>query len=230
MNSKFKITTVATTLAAACIGVMAGPIGINFDHLGVVNDQSGVPIEGPFKEQNVTIKGAYAYAPGMLDGFNDPGPEEPLSGFIANRGRPVEGAPGSGNPGTISIELDEFYTSKNQFFKSVSMKMWSPGEITISWLNAALDKIESKKPTFGGATTVWSTILTPSASAAEAPWNQLTRVASLSITAGDGVLALDDLSIELTAGTTSPAPEPASYALVAVALIAAGAASRSRHG
>jgi PEP-CTERM motif len=223
MTSLFRTTALAAVLAATSFGVLAGPIEINFNSLGVVDGPTGVPKAGPFTDQNVTVTGAFAYAPGMLDELeNDPKPNNTTSGFIANRGR-------GSNPGVITIELGDVYTNAGRYFQSVSMKMWSPGQITIQWLNAAGSVLGTKNPTFGGAANDWNTILTPSSTDTGLPWDQL-AVERLSISAGNGVLAVDDLSIQLTAGSTipNPAPEPASFALVGLALVAAGAASRRR--
>ena len=60
-------------------------------------------------------------------------------------------------------------------------------------------------------------------------FNPLMQFDRLEFSSGIAVLGLDNLSITLTAaGGGGTAPEPASYALVGLALLAAGTASRRR--
>lgn len=220
MTSIFRTTALAALVALSASGVFASTISLNFDSLGVDNSSNGVPVAGPFTDQDVTVSGGFAYAPLMLDPGQDVAPAVGTSsGFIANQNRdPL------GTPQPITISLGTGLIGNDLFFKSITLRVFSPGAIRIGWSIG----IESKSIQLysGQGVTEWASATVPTD--VNLPWLQSDRVSSVSLFADTAVFGIDNLTIALTGDIPSRVPEPGSYALVGLALLAAGAASRRR--
>ena len=163
------------------------------------------------------MKNAYVYADNMLDDLTDQMPGNGSDGgFIMNRSRdPL-------SLSSIEISLGPLLGS-GQFFQSLTAKVFSPAKIEISWFKVGDATPYTRVLSDGTQQNLWSDSIQGT------PWDATDQVERISISAGQGAFGIDNLLINLTGDTKpNPAPEPASYALVGLALLAAGAATRRR--
>ena len=224
MTSAFRTTALAAALAAFSCGALADAVVLDFTSLG----QQAFEAKAPIRVQEVDgffFTGAYAYDTRMLTA-KDPEPSGGKGGgYLLNSGR-------DSKTGDIVISLkdpkaaiakganaaDKF---ANQFFESISFSLFSSGAPIVSYTTAKGGLVTAEL-THGSSMLLWSfgNVLKDIS-----PSDQVT---SLVFSAGGDFIGLDDLKITLTDGGNpgGNVPEPASYALVGLALLAAGSASR----
>ncbi len=238
MTSTFLKATVAAALGAWSMTVAAAPVLLDFEALG---QQALLGERNPIAVRNIAgfnISGAFAYHTAMLnDRDNAPFPSR-TGGFLINRSRLADTA-------SIVVSLDELVEPAargvaaaaalpapnvfpGQYFKEVSVLMYTLADRP---LLVAMNDDGSKSVTIelspSDGTKFWSS---------NGPYlfeadDMLTR---LEFRSAGAVLGIDDLLITLTDpgnggnGGNNGVPEPASYALVGLALLAAGSAKRRK--
>ena len=224
MTSTFRRSAVAFTLACSANLAMADAATIDFDSLKLGTQPVGVSTQ--FQSSGFLFSGAYAWSDAIMDPdplANDPKPSTPGKGtYIVNR-------PKNSSAGEILISLRSDLIGK-VFFQSISFNGYSYGDETTSPLTVT---------GLGGITELTRQLSNPGGSIAWRESVQATdfletdSISSIRLSAGTAAFGIDDLTINvygrLTDGSgPNPAPEPASYALVGLALLAAGAATRRR--
>ncbi len=229
MTTKFRSTALATALVAFSVGALAGPVMFEGPW------EKGVAAKDPpvefLAEGGFTFTGAWGYKAGMFMA-NDVLPkawdlsQSPIkcadasgefsealcntTGFIMNRARGEKAQ-------IIRVDVDP---KRLQYIENVSIRLYheTPTGATVTARNAAggFENFENITP----GNLVWTS------------WNSAVKLANattLEFNFGEAyVLGLDNLDITLSAapGGGATVPEPASYALVGLALLAAGAARR----
>ncbi len=232
MTSAFRTTALAAALAAFSWGAAAAPvtlISLNFEEQG----QAALAAEAPVlvsEVLDVFFDGAWGYEWNMLTA-KDPMPtDDNTGGFLINRSRDIN------TTSDIVVSLEDLTLAAaraagvasaypGQFFKSISFSLFSAGlRPTLSYTDAkGLQQTINLTP--GSNDMLWSNGNGPY------DFNPLDQVTTLVFSAQGAVFGLDDLEITLTDGNPGGGgnvPEPTSYALVGLALLAAGSASRRR--
>jgi len=226
MTTAFRTTALAVAMAAFSCGALADPVVLNFDALG----KAAVEANAPIRVQEVDgffFTGAYAYDTRMLTS-KDPEPVGGQSGgYLLNSGRDAKTA-------NIVISLTDPNAAvargngadskfAGQYFESISFSLFSSSDPTVSYTTAK-GVLVTTELTKGSTMLLWSF------NNALKDIADSDQVTSLVFSAGGGYLGLDDMKITLTDGGNpgGNVPEPASYALVGLALLAAGSASRRR--
>lgn len=131
--------------------------------------------------------------------------------YLANRadgGSPL-------NDITISLASGAF---DGQYFKTLTLRLFSSAAVSAKAGNQVITPAST-----GSFTGEWDT------SPVTFDLSALGSVRSFSLSAASGVFGIDNLDFTLSATTVPPggnAPEPASFALVGLALLAAGTATR----
>lgn len=243
MKSAFRITALAATWAVLACSANAAPVEIRFDFedLGQAATDKLTPQRADYSSTGLRISGGWVYDYNMLGkGLKPTETEFTLEdssnqgGFLVNRARdaitqPIEfsiaGYPGryftslsyraftaADSPGATGYTADP---KDPGLFKAITAggKTWIPGYTA----NVAKTLTASTLNDPAWLTTTFDS------------QDQIVRVVFSS--ADSGLLGLDDLVINLSDASTSGGnnvPEPAGYALVGLALLAAGAAGRSR--
>lgn len=221
MTTAFLKSTAAAALVMLSLGAQADAVTLNFD--GLLANESG-PVAATNSE-GFSFTGAYVWesrfsATGPTS--SDPIPDDSNSGngFIANRSQTTDGL-------TIGMNLLAV-PNVTRYIRSITFDMFVPADTPFAYGYA------------GGSTTAAATIAAPTFSVgtgkAWIPGQLLdfgadSRVSRLEFGgSGQGTIGLDNLIIQFTASDIGggTVPEPASYALVALALLAAGGASRRR--
>jgi len=226
-------TAAAVALTLASLGAHATAVVINFESLkdqvlGNPPTTPAAPLAVGSLVNNFALTGAWAYAYAMLERgvfSNDPVPssQEPATGdvFIANKSRidPSGVVALSWGGGDFrgwklkSITFDLFVSAVTPFVygltssgAQIAPRIFTPGDGKQAWiLNQLVD--------FGDSSEV-----------SELRFGATDGSAS-------GVLGMDNLRLEWTSGSIGgggTVPEPASFGLVALALLGAGVASRRR--
>lgn len=232
MRTLFRTTALAAAMAAFSIGAAALPTTIDLDlrPLGQAAADAHRPVEvGHFA--NMYFKNLWAFRSDMWTG-SDPKPGDNSPGtYVANRGRndftakdiiiSLEG-PGGG-AGAGASGKDSF---PGQFFQSISFRIFSSADpLEIFWAGADGKELGSTPVTPGSTDLLWSPRQTYN-------FNPLQEVRQLRLSASGATIGLDSLQITLTEASTGggggSVPEPASYALVGLALLGAAAAGRRR--
>ena len=234
MTSALRRTALTAALVALSGSALADVVvSIDFNDLGSKLGPNDAPVELR-TERDFNFSGAFLYAPGMLKA-GDPKPDDltGVGGFLSNVNR------GGTTFNSIVLSLESLILAAtktaapggpsaasafpNQFISAISFSLFTDSNSPrVSYVDTN-NQAKSQSPT-GGGTGLW----------AKNAFNfdPLDQVSTLTFTAGAGFFALDNLSITLTAagngGGGGNAPEPAGYALVGLALLAAGSASRRR--
>jgi len=220
MTSIFRTTALAAALAAASFGVMANPVAISYEKLelttpGNTASSSGQPVQVTALE-GFNFRNAWAYRSGMPGGIGSDTPSSTAGDFLLSVSRTSAFE-------DLEISLSDAY--KGRFFQSLKTYIFSPATITLTW--------------FHGQTEMGFDRLSPQQGPIEwnlwepgTPWTETQAIDRIVISAGSSsYVGLQDISISLTGtSVTDPSrvPEPASYALVGLALLAATAATRRR--
>lgn len=228
MTSMFRTTALAAALAFGWIGAQAAPVPINFDFFGDQASSTKVPVAiGTIKE--FQFSNAFAYRPDMLG--SDPAfpdlqaPGGTTGTFVMNDDRIPD------NPYVaIQIKLTGSYVTYGEYFESVAMDIFSLGNVSVSWFKKGNDSNKADG-TFGLSNAVdgrWNPVKNST------NWDATAQIDRIQFSAGDAAyFGIQGLRVGLTTGSRpdpnpNPAPEPAGYALVGLALLAAGAATRRR--
>lgn len=221
MSTTIRKIALAVASAAMSLGVQAAPTTVNFDALW------GSPLPASPKPITVDVlsglqfSGATAYLGSLLGVEEGAKPTVPTNeGIVMNRAPDPKA--GDGTPGAVG-DLGISLTAKNTYFTSMTFDYGVSGVVRfILWSgNAATTPIEL---TGSGAGMAWNQIEDLS------KYFVGTRVNRIEFeSAGSSPFALDNLTFDTrTTDVGGNVPEPASYALVALALLAAGGASRRR--
>lgn len=223
MHFTVRIVALTAALVAVAPAAVAAQVELNFDEFSTARQPVAV---GAL--QGLQFTGAYGYGASML-GSQDPENLDFASadkgGFVLNKQR------GQSSTDIILtlVQNAARTTAANPtvFFQAITFNLWTKG--TVSNGNANPNKLiatgangdVSRDMTPGGL-DIWTTQpLTFS-------FDPLNQVTSLRFTAGTAAFALDDMVVTLTNAPGPSVPEPASFGLVGLALLAAGAASRRK--
>jgi hypothetical protein len=220
--------TAAATLAVLSLGAQASAVTLDFNSL--IPAGATAPVAVGTSQVGFTFSGAYAWNTGIATETNDPKPGDlsNTSGFIVNKNRGADA-------GDIELLLSGSNTGK--FFKLLSFDLFvtqtTPVVEAHSVVNGVDHLIESFSLTPGDGNKLWSTASLREFTALEQVNRLVIGTRSGTPPAPDfGILGMDNLNIDFIASTNGggggTAPEPASYALVGIALLAAGTASRRR--
>ena len=177
------------------------------------------PVEVLGQVPGFKFSGAFAYSYDMVKSTSGdvvrPGDNSNTGGFIINRNRGVT------EPLTLILSLDDG-VYPGRYFTGIQFDVYTNSSNPKVTAVLASGAREEKELTPGDGANLWTRnpLITFDA------LSQVTRL-EFSTTLGGGI-GLDNLSITLSAGSDGTVPEPGSYALVGVALLAAGAARRRK--
>lgn len=248
MKSALQLTAAASLLAMFSLGAAAAPtiVSLDFDKEGdqALGNPPSVP-SGPVKVEyvsGITFSGAWAYKFGMFKA-GDVVPSEidqngnvftcgspPLpsggsacneSGYISNRDRPSNG----GSILTLTLDPSVYV---GLYIKSLSFDIWHNGDPSSAPISIRFVDKSTGTPDYqdwlniSAGDKLWST---PAPEAVGLP-----KATSIEFDFGASALGLDNLKITVDGPGAPPpsVPEPGSYALVGLALLAAGAARRRK--
>ena len=231
MHTKIRTIALAAALTALTPAAFAEAVTLGFDDFSGATESSAVGTV-----QGLVFQGAYGYNAALLDTLyaQDSGYPDNLArvseargGFVLNKQLGKEST-----DITISLEQNPAARSTSSvFFSSIAFSIWTNGSTPIGGSNpnkltAIGDNgVEIVYPLNDGGLDVWILGSSP------INFNPLDHITSLRFTAGSGAsFALDDLLVTLSdsTGPGNNAPEPASFGLVGLALLGAGAASRRK--
>lgn len=223
MHFTLRIVALSAALCAVTPAAIAAQVVLNFNEYATVTTPQSVGAT-----QGLQFQGAFGYGVDMLDANLDTGlgflkdASADRGGFVLNKQR--------GQSSTdIVLTLAQSGVSTTAaasavFFQSISFNFWTRGTANSNLLFATGANGIVETSITGGGQDFWS----------NAPltfnFDPLEQVTALRFTAGGVPFALDDMTVTLTTATDpgGNVPEPASYGLVGVALLAAGAASRRK--
>lgn len=227
MHFTARIIALTASLSALAPAAIAAQVELNFNEFSTTTEPVAVDVL-----QGLQFRGAFGYGVSML-GIQDPENLDYASdgkgGFLLNKQRGqsatdivltlVQNAAGTKGVSALTA-------SPAVFFQAITFNLWTKGTVTSG--NPNPNKLiatgasgpVSRDMTPGGL-DIWTT------QPLTFNFDPLDQVTSLRFTAGTAAFALDDMVVTLT-GAPGTAPEPASYGLVGVALLAAGAASRRK--
>jgi hypothetical protein len=223
MHSTLRITALAAALSVLMPAAHAAAVPVDFDALGIVASNQNAPQEF-LGVGSLHFSNAFVYGVDMLLTtdiselqINSGG----RGGLLLNRGR---GTSASTQPILISLAQSTAASAPTVYFEKIVFDLFSKGTGGANQV-IGLDKDGNPikvVPLTDGGNDRWSL-------GASADFTGL-NVTSLRLTAGFSRFALDNMTITLTDATVpgGNVPEPASYGLVGVALLAAGAASRRK--
>lgn len=224
MKTTLRLTAIGLLLAA--VGATASAAVLTFDS-GLVEKNQATKIDGANLDGFIFSGGVWAFDSSFKDPFSSRLSENP-GGFLANRNTTQANVLGS-----ITITLDAT-KYKDRFFESVLFQSFFGGQRMVVTGYSGGKAVEEYLPTTAGALEWYP------AFPVQDPYVRIDMDTSLKIdtlqfraessTGVDTLLGLDNLDFKLTTATTVPpvgnVPEPASFALVGLALLAAGAARR----
>ncbi|MDO9283660.1 MAG: PEP-CTERM sorting domain-containing protein [Aquabacterium sp.] len=220
MSTTIRKIALAVASAAMSLGVQATPTTVNFDTLwGDPLPASPAPIKLTTLS-GLQFSGATAYRGSMADSQDGTEPALPTGGMVMNRA--ADPTANNGTPGEVT-DLSISLIDPNAYFTSLIFDYAISG-VTSFILWSGTSATAPVILTGGGSQMPWNTDADLS--------NLLTgqRVNRIEFDSNSpNLLAVDNLRFDT--GTTDVGgnvPEPASYALVALALLAAGGASRRR--
>ena len=228
MFSTFRSAALAVAAIGCCTGAIAGMVELNFNDI----DASAGPASVGAQYQSVgfTFSQGYGWSFANMDPFakGDPAPsnDRGKGTFIVNRGR-------GGDAGEILISLREDLFGKGVFFKSISFYGYSLGDSSTDPLSVTGYKKggstgSNRELSNAAGNSAWGT----SPAEQRQDFGVDEEIFELRLSAGTAAFGIDDLVINyygtIDGGSTGNVPEPGSYALVGLALLAAGAATRRR--
>lgn len=221
MTSILRTTALAAALAASSWGAAAAPVVLDLN-VGALGEQAAGQLK-PVKVEklkNVQFNGAWVYRDDMVQG-DDPRPGDGRPGtYISNRDRNTVNAQDvvmsldNGGPG------DPF---PGQYFLSIGFSLFTASdELNISFADGNGQNLGTTRLTPASSDMLWAT-------GYRADFEASAQVRQISLSGNGALLGLADLEVTLTeAIDPGVVPEPASYALVGLALLAAGTAGRRR--
>lgn len=221
MTSILRTTALAAVLAASSWGAAAAPVVLKLGLSGF-DDQFDAAKEPAKVERlnKVGFEGAWAYRKDILQ-FGDPAPGDDRPGnYISNRDR------GSSAAQDVVISLDSGSGQTNpfpgQYLLSIGFSLFtSADELKISFADSNGNQLTSRL-TPASSDMLWAT-------GYRADFKEVDQIRQIRLSSDGAVLGLSDLELTLTeAIDPGVVPEPASYALVGLALLAAGTAGRRR--
>ncbi|HQC96366.1 MAG TPA: PEP-CTERM sorting domain-containing protein [Aquabacterium sp.] len=226
MHFTLRIVALTAALVAPLPAALAREIPLDFNGFSNVTAPTAVgTLEG------LQFQGAFAYGEGMLDDATEPGGladgSRGRGGFLLNQSRDV-----TVDPSSITISLARATTTTRgaaststagttEFFDAIAFNLFTRGASNAIYGTDA-NGTESLVRTFTGGGGFWTT--TPIV----IDIDNAERFVSLRFSAGGAAFALDDMLVTLATATVpgGTVPEPASYGLVGLALLAAGTATR----
>lgn len=225
MKTTLRLTAVGLVLAA--MGATASAAALTFDS-GLVKDKKATSIDGTNLEGFVFSGGVWAFDSTVKDPFSDL--SENPGGFLVNRN-----TTDADKLGTITISLDQT-KYKGRYFESVLFQYYTGGQRLVVSAYSGGKFVGDFLPTSAGSgawvpqfPVVEDYLVVPIVDGKDDMIDSL-QIRAESSTGVNTLLGLDNLDFKLSSATTVPpggdVPEPASYALVALALLAAGAARR----
>lgn len=224
MHFSFRIVALTAALSAVFPAAHAAQVSVNFDELGVVAVDKNAP-QAFLGVDNLQFENAFVYGVGMLqesDISELKGKSDGKGGVLLNRGRGADA-----RTQDILISLVQSTTARSAptvFFEKIVFDLFSKNGLDNGnkVIGTTSDGRSIEVPLTRGGQDIWS----PGATADFTGQN----VTSLRLTADPSRFALDNMQIFLTDATDpgGNVPEPASYGLVGLALLAAGAASRRK--
>ena len=215
-------TAAVVVLGLASLGAQAAEVVLNFDELSASiragNSGGGAPVAVGSSQVGFLFSGAHAYDFTVLSAADsDPTPDAaPPSApvFIANKDR-------VGSPGVIELSL--LGANVGRAFKTVAFNYFvGQSTPTIEVWGAGLLHTFTFTPGHGPK---------PWLSSGDLDLSAYTGANLLKFSGSNsGLLGLDSIAIDFISGSTGggTVPEPASFGLVALALLGAGVASRRR--
>ncbi|MDO8376879.1 MAG: PEP-CTERM sorting domain-containing protein [Aquabacterium sp.] len=222
MKTAFLKSTAAAALVMLSLGAQADAVTLNFD--GIL--ASGATAPDPLGTLSVngasfSFTGAYVWESRFSDTGDTstepiPADSNPGNGFIANRSRAENGL-------IIGMNLLPV-ANVTRYIKSVKFDLFVPADTPFVRGFSKNGTTPDLTATFSeGSGKAWVPALS-------VDFGEKSVVSRLEFGGtGMGTIGLDKMTIEFTAADIGgTVPEPASYALVALALLAAGGASRRR--
>lgn len=223
MHFTSRIVALTAALSAFLPAAHAAQVSVDFDTLGKTAVDSGVPQEF-LAQGNLQFENAFVYGVGMLqesDISELKGKSTDRGGLLLNRGR---GADASTQDILISlVQSTTARSAQTIFFEKIVFDLFSKGTGGANnVIGTKEDGTTIEVPLTSGGNDSWSL-------GASADFTGM-NVTSLRLTAGISRFAVDNMTITLTDATDpgGNVPEPASYGLVGLALLGAGAASRRK--
>lgn len=221
MSTTIRKVVLAVAAVVVSVGAQASLTTVNFDTLwGDPLPASPAPI--PLGDlSGLRFTGATAYRGSMASSQDGGEPSLPAGGMAMNRA--PDPSTGDGIPGAVT-DLNISLIDPNAYFTSMILDYAISG--TTSFILWSGNTAKTPVTLIGGGSSM--------------PWNtgeDLTKYLAGShvnriefYSDSPSLLALDNFQFDTAGGGTPPptVPEPASYALVALALLAAGGASRRR--
>lgn len=223
MNPTFRTLALTAALSALTSVASAAEVKLDFNALGEQADKIGKPVPVP-ATGGLNFGGAYVYGQTMLAGI--PGFANLALASTTRGGMVLSRAPGTDANNDIILSLVQNTataraTSPAVFFDAITFRLFTKGTGDDNRLFATGPSGEDKgTPLTGGGGDRWSILQTYD-------FDPQAQITSLRFNAGGAAFALDDMLVTLTADP-GVVPEPASYGLVGLALLAAGAASRRK--
>lgn len=224
MHFTLRIVALTAALVAPLPAALAREIPLDFNGFSNVTAPTAVgTLEG------LQFQGAFAYGEGMLDDATEPGGlgdgSRGRGGFILNQSRDlsvdrsdivISLVPTATTRGAASASA----TSATEFFDAIAFRLFTTG-ITQLWGGNAAGT-ETLVQGYTGGSGIW----TPQPERVDLQ-NTMEYV-YLRFKTDGGAIALDDMLVTLSTATdpNGSVPEPASYGLVGLALLAAGTATR----
>ena len=224
MTTAFLKSTAAAALVMLSLGAQADAVPLNFE--GILGTGATSPVAlNSSSVAGFNFSGGFAYEWAMLTSSDVKPADTNQGGFVMNRNRPdAQQSP----PDPVDIVMTFSGSNSGRFLQLLSFDLFvTSGSQASVMAYAGNALVTTAMLTTGDSTNAWN----PTNPAID--FGTSSKVDRLVFGASNfGVLGLDNMRLNFTAsdigGGGGTVPEPASYALVALALLAAGGASRRR--